>query len=155
VKNAKTKDCRVLVISGAAPLLRLAALCCRHEPNVLVLVFEDLIADLPAQIPRIAKFMGVEELDNETIERVAAKCQKAFMIEHGSKFDEPWAFVKMQEVGRIKDHSPFQPTPRVTAGHKDKYDRQAADFLDAQWRDHVFTHTGCSSYQEMVEALRR
>jgi hypothetical protein len=26
VKNAKTKDCRILVISGAAPLLRLAAL---------------------------------------------------------------------------------------------------------------------------------
>jgi hypothetical protein len=79
------------------------------------------------------------------------------MIEHSTKFDESWAFAKMQEVGRIKDHSSYQPSPRVTAGHKDKYDWRAAGFLDAQWRDHVFahTHTGCGSYKEMAEELRR
>ena len=38
---------------------------CRHEPNVLVLVFEDLVKDLPRQIQRIAHFISVEVLDGE------------------------------------------------------------------------------------------
>jgi hypothetical protein len=42
----------------------------RHDPNVLWLFFEDLKTDLPKNVLRIAKFMGMRRLSKELFDKV-------------------------------------------------------------------------------------
>ncbi len=58
----------------------------RHRPNVLVLRYEELVADLPGGIRRVADLMGID-LDAEALERVRSHCTFEAMRSMGSRFD--------------------------------------------------------------------
>lgn len=58
----------------------------RHDPDVLFLRYEEVIADLPGTMRRIADFCGLP-LTDEIAARVLERCSVAFMKQHNEKFD--------------------------------------------------------------------
>lgn len=58
----------------------------RNDPRVLFLTFEEIVADMPEAIRRIAGFLCIE-LTNEKLESVCQRCSFQFMREHSEKFD--------------------------------------------------------------------
>tara|TARA_R110002096_G_scaffold391626_2_gene586527 strand:- start:1128 stop:2129 length:1002 start_codon:yes stop_codon:yes gene_type:complete len=60
----------------------------RDLSNVMILTFEELKADMPAAISKMAQFVGVE-LGDEELARVAEKSAFGYMQNIGYKFDPP------------------------------------------------------------------
>jgi methylamine dehydrogenase accessory protein MauD len=58
----------------------------RDDPNVLFLRYEDLVADLPGALRRIAGFCGLE-VDPGRWPGILERCSFAFMKRHESQFD--------------------------------------------------------------------
>jgi hypothetical protein len=104
----------------------------RDCPSVLVLVYEDLVHDMPCSIQRIAKFMGIRT-SAELIDTVAAMSTKQFMAAHMTKLNEPYERAKL--LGRIGDLSQLALGPKVTlAPHADEMDDAAHQFMKDRWR---------------------
>jgi hypothetical protein len=59
----------------------------RHEPEVLLLCFEDMRADLPAAVDRIASHLQLA-IDEATRERVIRQSTLEFMRSHARQFDD-------------------------------------------------------------------
>lgn len=77
--------------------------------NVLVVTYEDLVADLEAGVKRIADFCGIT-IDPADLPRILERCSFAFMREHDAKFGiaermipkppgPPTAFIRSGKVG--------------------------------------------------------
>ena len=66
----------------------------RHAPNVLWVLFEDLKADLPAEVARIARFVGGDAMagDAALLATVARQASFAFMRAHAAQFDDHFVF---------------------------------------------------------------
>jgi hypothetical protein len=60
----------------------------RDRPNVLVLTFEEMVADLAGTVRRVADFMGVELTEPE-IQKVHDRSTFAYMKRHGERFSPP------------------------------------------------------------------
>jgi hypothetical protein len=58
----------------------------RNDPNVLFLLYEDIVADLPAAVRRVAEFCNLP-LDERKQARVVERCSVSFMKQHAEKFD--------------------------------------------------------------------
>ncbi|HEU4885615.1 MAG TPA: sulfotransferase domain-containing protein [Longimicrobium sp.] len=57
----------------------------RNRLNVLVITYDELVADLEAGIRRIADFCGIT-IDPAAMPRIVERCSFAFMREHDAKF---------------------------------------------------------------------
>jgi len=71
----------------------------RNHPDVLVLVYEDMIKDLRSELPRIAQFLDIS-LDDELIERVLYHSSKPVMLKEVSKYSDLWPPKRMALSGR-------------------------------------------------------
>jgi hypothetical protein len=58
----------------------------RHDPNVLFLRFEEMIADLAGTARRVAAFWGLP-LSTKAMARIVERCSLHFMKQHDAKFD--------------------------------------------------------------------
>ncbi len=111
----------------------------RHLPNVMLLHFNDLKADMPAQIRRIATFLNIS-IDEGKWEDILKHCSFDYMKEHatasvplGGAFWEGGAktFINRGINGRWKDI--------LTEPDSDKYEKLALDRLGpacARWLSH-------------------
>lgn len=76
----------------------------RHEPNVLLLHFSDLKADLPGQVKRIADFLGIDPTAyvDKVLEKASFKYMKAnpkkFLVRIGKNLE----FLAVDEGGHIR-----------------------------------------------------
>ena len=59
----------------------------RHNPNVLLLCYEDMLLNPTTTVEKIARFMGIE-LDDSLLNLVLQQSSRKFMLEHKHKFDE-------------------------------------------------------------------
>lgn len=105
-----------------------------ESPSVLMLIYEDLVADMSSSTRALAKFLGLENhSDNELIERTVAMSTKEYMARHMSKFDEPYERAKA--LARAADISQLAPGAKVAVQkHTQTFDDRANAFLDEQWR---------------------
>lgn len=71
----------------------------RNHPDVLVLVYEDMMRDLRSELPKIANFLDIR-LEDDLLERVLHFSSKAMMLEEVSKYSDLWPPKRMAEVGR-------------------------------------------------------
>ena len=133
----------------------------RAHPDVLVLVFEDLIRDLPAHLPLIAAHMGLPACSDAVVAEVARVSGKAFMQAHQSKFDASWAYKRMKALGKLPQEKLDcnRPAARVTARSAKeksglKLDGRASAFMARKWAEEVAPSTGCGSYQELADSIR-
>jgi hypothetical protein len=59
----------------------------RTDPNILLLCYEEMKADLPQAVRTIADFIGIE-LDPELFEIVVRQSSLEFMLAHADRFDD-------------------------------------------------------------------
>jgi len=134
---------------------------CRHDPNVLIVCFEDLKDDLKVQVERVAKFMSNEKHNffQDDIVRTAVEFSSfVFMTENKSKFDEKLTKLGRNEACGLPRDAGMQQTKlnegRVGAGIQ-KLSKELQQAIQQKWADVVGQETGCATYEELRVALRK
>jgi hypothetical protein len=124
-----------------------------HNPNVLLLSYEGMKADLPTTVQTIADFLGIE-LNQSLQELVVNQASLDFMLAHKSKFSDP-----LQQAAAAKEGlwPPGETTSKVRNGrvgaHRTELPAGIGAEMDAIWREAVEPRTGLSSYQALRAAL--
>jgi hypothetical protein len=122
----------------------------RDCPSVLVLVYEDLVKDMPSSIRMLAKFMGIE-VSPELVLKVANMSTKEFMAKHMAKFDEP--FERAKQLGRAGDLSQLAPGAKVAVSpHPQTLNAAANEFLADQWQQTMLP-LGYADYQAFAAVV--
>ena len=126
----------------------------RHNKDVLLLCYEDMKADLPGTVQKIARFMDIT-LDNELLEIVVRQSSREFMLAHSHQFD---ARHVAQSGGKRAGLPPTIDSKKVTSGTPNKARYQLSPthkaMLDDIWRDQITPKFGLESYQEFQQNLR-
>ena len=155
----------------------------RRHPDVLVLVYEDLVDDLQRHVPIIAEFMARKEKKREeeeeeeeegeeglrgplTPDEIALVCDRSsrdFMLAHSTRFDESWAYEQLQRVGTAQSES-FKPSPRVSSTLESKTKKKkAGGLLDEgmratmarKWKEQITDVVGgVADYDDLVAEAR-
>ncbi|CAN0000159.1 unnamed protein product [Discosporangium mesarthrocarpum] len=123
---------------------------CRHLPQVMVVVYEDMVKNLRGLLPKIANFMQLEPQDPAVLDKVAASCSKMFMMEHSSKFDGSFVKKKMVAKGvRAK------PAARVlsSSSKKQRFSKASVEVLQRMWEEKMMPATGMATYEDFLKGL--
>ena len=121
----------------------------RDDPDVLLFAYEDMTADIPGTVDRVAWFLDID-LDEETRERVIRQSSREFMLEHVAQFDDHVLAQRFVERGLLP---PGEGTGKVTPG-PDGHPEPSAEIRGAYasaWAERVTPSTGFANY----EAFRR
>lgn len=126
----------------------------RHNKDVLLLCYEDMKADLPGTVRKIARFMGIT-LDEALLDIVVRQSSRDFMLAHGHQFDER----HMREIGGKRAGLPPPiDSKKVTAGASNEARYQLSptlkNELDDIWQEQIQPRFGFESYGELRRALR-
>ena len=124
-----------------------------QNPDVLILCYEDMMADLPPAVRQIAEFMNIE-LDDELSDIVVRQSSKEFMLAHNSQFDDHL----MKNYFERRGATPSDPnTSKVTRGISDheRYRLSPAlkDELDAIWDEMIVQRFGFKDYADLQKAI--
>ena len=126
----------------------------RHNQNVLLLCFEDMKADLPATVRKIAHFMGIE-LDDALLEIVVRQSSRDFMIAHKHQFnDGPLERRAAKVVGLPLNSDSY----KVTAGGSGKAQYilppTLRKELDDIWHEQIQSKFGFKDYEQLRNEVR-
>ena len=126
----------------------------RHDEDVLILFFDDLLEDHMGCVRRIAKFIGAQHCDDETIARVVQTTTHAEMAKNHSKFDNHsiikacaplWGdSVPSKLVGRVR-------TDGGRSGDGQKLPVEVQQRIEKEWQDIIMPKLGFNNFQEMRE----
>ena len=129
----------------------------RHDEDVLILFFDDLLEDHMGCVRRIAKFIGAQHCDDETIARVVQTTTHAEMAKNHSKFDNhsivkacapSWGdSVPSKLVGRVR-------TDGGRSGDGQKLPVEVQQRIEKEWQDIIMPKLGFNNFQEMREAWK-
>lgn len=126
----------------------------RHNPNVLLLCYEDMLADPQNAILKIAAFMGIK-LDDDLFEIVLHHSSREFMISNQNSFDEKFMRQFAEKRAGIP---PNGSSIKVTQGSSDEKRYQLSpslvDELDDNWRKLVKSKFGLQDFEDLRQALR-
>ncbi len=125
----------------------------RHNPDVLLLCFENMQADLTGTVRAVARFMEID-LDDELFEVVVRQSSKDFMLQHKNQFDEHLIQAHWERCGV----APVDPnTAKVTPGPAlhERYTLSPAlkADLDAIWDRLFYQRFGLNDYEALRAAL--
>ena len=124
------------------------------NPNVLVVVFEDLVKDIRGHLPTLSKFLGLNVSDDH-LDAIAKLSSKEEMMKNISKFDESWTHERLKTLNRAKEPDCFQPSPRVTSGSDiSTLSKETIQFLEDRWKEVIATSTGIRNYEELATIVR-
>ena len=126
----------------------------RHDPNVLLLSYEQMIAEPEASIRRVAAFCDLP-LDDELLALTLERSSIGFMLEHKDRFDD----AMMRAASEVRCNlPPGGDSAKVrtggVGGHAKELPADVAAALDAKWREHVTPATGFADYAALEAALR-
>jgi len=125
----------------------------RENPAILFLSFEDMKADLPGTVQRVAEFIGVE-LDDELLEIVVRQSSFEFMAAHKQHFDD-----HLMRDGRdaARGLPPDGDSFKVRKGQVGEYQHELSDEMQAEldgiWRKTLKAQFGFTSYDDLREAV--
>jgi hypothetical protein len=127
----------------------------RDNEDVLLLCYEDMKADLPGTVQKIASFMGIE-LDDCLLDIVVRQSSREFMLAHRHQFDEH----HMHKIGgKRAGLPPAIDSSKVTPGTSNRARHQLSpalkEELDDIWREQVQSKFGFKDYEELRQALIR
>ena len=129
---------------------------CLKDPNVLIMVYEDLSRDIRSHLPLISKFMGLN-VSNAHFDEIARLCSRENMMIEMTKFDETWTSQQLKMLKRSNDPGvTFNVSPKVTLGSDPSVlKHEAIAFLGDCWKENIEVITGIKSYEELVEKIRK
>jgi hypothetical protein len=125
----------------------------RHNENVLLLCYEDMVADLTTTISKIADFLGIS-LDDELLNIVTHQSSREFMLAHSHQFDTHHI---VQIGGKRAGLPPAIDTNKVTPGtpNKARYrlSPEIKHMLDDIWQEQITTKFGLETFNDLRQAL--
>lgn len=126
----------------------------RQNPKVLLLCYEDMLANPSATTQRIARFMEIT-LDDSLLDIVLRQSSREFMLAHQHQFDEH----HLREIGGKRAGLPPPiHSNKVTPGASDdaryKLSPALKQELDEIWREQVEPKFGFQNYEELRQALQ-
>lgn len=126
----------------------------RYKQNVLLLCYEDILADPSRTIQKIARFMEIE-LDDSLLEIVLRQSSREFMLAHKHQFDEH----HLRDIGGKRAGLPPPiDSGKVTSGASDdsryKLPLHIKQELDEIWQEQVKPKFGIENYEELRQALQ-
>ncbi|HSV03837.1 MAG TPA: sulfotransferase domain-containing protein [Phenylobacterium sp.] len=126
----------------------------RDDPNVLLLSYEQMLADAEGTIRRVAAFCGLP-LDQALLELTLERSSIGFMLEHKSKFDD---LLMRTASERRCNLPPGSDSAKVRKGGsgagRQELPPEIAEMLDEQWRTLVAPQLGFADYAAFEQALR-
>jgi len=127
----------------------------RHNENVLLLSFEDMKADLPGTVEKIARFLGIE-LDDRLFDIVVRQSSKEFMLAHVEYFNESYTRRLGEQQAGLP---PNGNSNKVTPGALNKAHYKLSPALERElediWQEQVQARYGFRDYEELRLALKR
>ena len=124
------------------------------NPDVLLLCFEHMRADLPGAVKLIAQFIGIE-LDDELLEIVLRQSSRDFMLAHRDQFNERHSFLVGGERAGLP---PPIDAYKITSGSSKKANHQLPQSLKAEfdrnWENLVTPRFGFKTYEDLCNALQ-
>jgi hypothetical protein len=125
----------------------------RHEPEVLLLCFEDMRADLPAAIDRIAAHLGLA-IAADTREQVIRQSTLEFMRSHARQFDD---HLLRDARNAVCGLPPGGDSGKVRSAEQDLRplvpDADIRALLDRIWTEVVLPATGHRDYATLRREL--
>lgn len=126
----------------------------RHDPAVLVMSYERMIAEPQASIGKVAAFCGIP-LDDDLLALTLERSSISYMLTHKDRFDDAMNR-KMSEVRCNLPAGSDSAKVRQggVGGHKAELSPEILARLDARWRELVTPVTGFADYAALEASLR-
>jgi hypothetical protein len=126
----------------------------RHDPDVLLLCYEDMLLDLPSSVRAIAHFIGIDA-SAELVETVVRQSSREIMLAHRQRFDERRTRrLAHERAGIPLDGDSDKVTPGTSDADRYRPSPELLAELDEFWRSIVQAQTGLGSYAELRRELR-
>jgi len=126
----------------------------RDNPAVLLLSYEQMLADAAGTIRRVAAFCGLP-LDQRLLQHTLERSSIGFMLEHKAKFDD---LLMRTASERRCNLPPGSDSAKVRKGGsgagRQELPSEVADALDAQWRTLIAPELGFADYAAFEQAVR-
>ena len=126
----------------------------RHDPAVLLLSYEHMIAEPEAAIRRVAAFCGIP-LTDELLALALERSSIGYMLAHKDRFDD--ALMRRASEARC-NLPPGGDSAKVrkggVGGHVKDLPPATAAAMDAKWREIVTPVTGHADYAALEADLR-
>ena len=125
----------------------------RLSADTLWLCFEDIVADLPAAVARVARFMGLDP-EHPNVETATRQASIDFMRSHGDKFDDHLVRdARNASCGLPSSGSTTKVRKGRTGEGSREVPRQVIEVWEREWRLVVEPATGHGSYAELRKAI--
>jgi hypothetical protein len=98
----------------------------RHDPEVLFLRYEEVVADLPGTARKIAGFCGLD-LDERDLPRIVERCSLAFMKHHPEKFDPRLRQIAQHREEFVRQGQVGEGVQRLSARQREHLERKVGD----------------------------
>lgn len=126
----------------------------RHDPNVLLLSYEQMNRDLASTVRRIAAFVGIA-VDDELLDIVLRQSSLEFMLAHKNRFDDRLMREHSERVAGLPSGSDSAKVRKGKVGeHATELPADISAELDRVWREEIEPKFGFASYAALVGALR-
>jgi hypothetical protein len=126
----------------------------KDNPDVLLLSFEEMKANLPETIRRVAAFIDIE-LDDELYEITLQNSSYKFMKEHETHFNESLTLAYMeQNCENPAGGSSTKVRAGQTAAHKQELPEDISAQMDAIWEKEIAEPLGLDSYQALWDKIK-
>jgi hypothetical protein len=125
----------------------------RHDPDVLPLCFENMKADLPKTIERVAEFIGIA-LDEDLKEIVLRQSDIKFMQAHKDQFEDHIIRKARSEAMRLPLDGQLNKVRTGQVGEsKQVVPDQIKHELEAVWQEEITSKIGLNSYEDLRKEL--
>lgn len=125
----------------------------RHEPHVLLLSYEHMLADPEAAIRRVAAFAGIP-LDDALLALALERSSIAYMLEYKDRFDDALMRRASEVRAGIPPGSESAKVRKGGSGGRAELSPAVAAAMDAKWRELVTPVTGHADYAALEADLR-
>lgn len=125
-----------------------------NNPDVLLLCYEEMLADLPGTVQKVANFIGIQ-LDKRLLDIVVRQSSRNFMLAHREKFGEHIIRAAAEKrAGLPPDGDSSKITPGSTGSARYVLSNTIHHELNNIWQEMVAAKFGFSDYEQLREALK-
>ena len=121
----------------------------RKDEDILPLCYENMKADLPRTVERVAQFIGIP-LDDELKDIVVRHSDIKFMREHEDQFeDNIIRKTRSEAMGLPLDGKLLKVRSGEVGGSKTAVPDEIIKELDRMWREEITSRFGLNSYEDL------